>query len=134
MKVLKFGGTSVGSAESIKIVADIVVQYHQQQVRCAVVVSAMGGVTDRLLAISQAAAEGNEVYKKRLAELETHHFTAARELIGVHAQSKVFARVKTLFNELDDLVHGAYLLRERSPRTMDLVLSFGERLSAYLIS
>ena len=134
MKVLKFGGTSVGSAESIKIVADIVVQYHQQQVRCAVVVSAMGGVTDRLLAISQAAAEGNEVYKKRLAELETHHFTAARELIGVHAQSKVFARLKTLFNELDDLVHGAYLLRERSPRTMDLVLSFGERLSAYLIS
>ncbi|WKN46006.1 bifunctional aspartate kinase/homoserine dehydrogenase I [Tunicatimonas pelagia] len=134
MKVLKFGGTSVGSAKSIKIVADIILQYQQQQMHCATVVSAMGGVTDRLLDISQEAAQGNEEYKERLSELEKHHFTAARELIGVHAQSKVFARLKTLFNELDDLVHGVYLLRERSPRTMDLVLSFGERLSAYLIS
>ncbi|MEM9833529.1 MAG: bifunctional aspartate kinase/homoserine dehydrogenase I [Bacteroidota bacterium] len=134
MKVLKFGGTSVGSAESIKIVADIVAQYQREQVHCAVVVSAMGGVTDRLLAISQAAAEGDETYKEQLVELENHHFSAARELIGVHAQSKVFARLKTLFNELDDLMHGVHLLRERSPRTMDLVLSFGERLSAYLIS
>ena len=134
MKVLKFGGTSVGSADSIKAVADIVLQYHHQQVSCAVVVSAMGGVTDRLIAISQEAAQGDESYKQLLADLEKHHFSAARELIGVHAQSKVFARLKTLFNELDDLMHGVYLLRERSPRTMDLVLSFGERLSAYLIS
>lgn len=134
MKVLKFGGSSVGSAESIKIVANIILQYQQQQVHCATVVSAMGGVTDRLLDISQEAAQGNEEYKERLSELEKHHFAAARELIGVHTQSKVFARLKTLFNELDDLVHGVYLLRERSPRTMDLVLSFGERLSAYLIS
>ena len=134
MKVLKFGGTSVGSAESIKIVADIILQYHHEQVHCATVVSAMGGVTDRLLNISQAAAQGNEEYREQLSGLEKHHFAAARELIGVHAQSKVFARLKTLFNELDDLIHGVYLLRERSPRTMDLVLSFGERLSAYLIS
>lgn len=134
MKVLKFGGTSVGSADSIKAVADIVLQYHHQQVSCTVVVSAMGGVTDRLIAISQEAAQGGESYKQLLADLEKHHFSAARELIGVHAQSKVFARLKTLFNELDDLMHGVYLLRERSPRTMDLVLSFGERLSAYLIS
>lgn len=134
MKVLKFGGTSVGSAESIKIVADIILQYHHQQVNCAVVVSAMGGVTDRLLAISSEAAQGNESYQELLVELEKHHFSAARELISVHAQSKVFARLKTLFNELDDLMHGVYLLRERSLRTLDLVLSFGERLSAYLIS
>jgi aspartokinase/homoserine dehydrogenase 1 len=134
MKVLKFGGTSVGSADSIKAVADIVLQYHHQQVSCAVVVSAMGGITDRLIAISEEAAQGNESYKQLLADLEKHHFAAARELIGVHAQSKVFARLKTLLNELDDLMHGVYLLRERSPRTMDLVLSFGERLSAYLIS
>jgi aspartokinase/homoserine dehydrogenase 1 len=134
MKVLKFGGTSVGSADSIKTVADIVASYHRNQVRCAVVVSAMGGVTDRLIALSQQAAGGDESYLDALKDLEKHHFDTARELINVQAQSRVFAFLKTLFNELDDLLHGTFLLRERSPRTLDLVLSFGERLSAYLIS
>jgi aspartokinase/homoserine dehydrogenase 1 len=134
MKVLKFGGTSVGSASSIKTVADIVASYHRNQVQCAVVVSAMSGVTDRLIALSQQAAVGDEAYLDALKELEKYHFDAARELISVHAQSRVFAFLKTLFNELDDLLHGTFLLRERSARTLDLVLSFGERLSAYLIS
>ncbi len=134
MKLLKFGGTSVGSAESIKIVADIVAAYHRDQVRCAVVVSAMSGVTDRLIMISEKAASGDDSYLILLKELEKHHFDTARILINVQAQSRVFAFLKTLINELDDLLHGAFLLRERSPRTLDLVLSFGERLSAYLIS
>jgi aspartokinase/homoserine dehydrogenase 1 len=134
MKVLKFGGTSVGSAASIKATAAIVADYHRNQVRCAVVVSAMSGITDKLIAISQAAAAGDEQYLDGLKELEKHHFDTARELIGVQAQSRVFAYLKTLINELDDLLHGSFLLRERSARTLDLVLSFGERLSAYLIS
>lgn len=134
MKLLKFGGTSVGSAESIKIVADIVAAYHRNQVKCAVVVSAMSGVTDKLILLSEKAASGDESYLELLKELEKHHFDSARTLINVHAQSRVFAYLKTLINELDDLLHGTFLLRERSPRTLDLVLSFGERLSAYLIS
>ncbi|WPP48071.1 bifunctional aspartate kinase/homoserine dehydrogenase I [Catalinimonas niigatensis] len=134
MKLLKFGGTSVGSAESIKTVADIVASYHRNQVRCAVVVSAMSGVTDKLILISEKAASGDESYLELLKDLEKHHFDTTRTLINVHAQSRVFAFLKTLINELDDLLHGAFLLRERSPRTLDLVLSFGERLSAYLIS
>ncbi len=134
MKVLKFGGTSVGSATSIKTVSDIIASYHRNQVRCAVVVSAMGGVTDRLITLSQQAAAGDESYIDALKALEKHHFDTVRELINVHAQSRVFAFLKNLFNELDDLLHGTFLLRERSPRTLDLALSFGERLSAYLIS
>ena len=134
MKVLKFGGTSVGTAKNIKTVAHIVASYHRHQVRCAVVVSAMGGVTDRLIHLSQQAATSDESYLKALKELEKQHFDTARELINVQAQSRVFAFLKTLFNELDDLLHGTFLLRERSPRTLDLALSFGERLSAYLIS
>ncbi|MGB3852214.1 MAG: bifunctional aspartate kinase/homoserine dehydrogenase I [Tunicatimonas sp.] len=134
MKVLKFGGTSVGSADSIKAVADIVEDYQQQKVACAVVVSAMGGITDRLIALSQQAAAGNEAYVELLKELEEHHFATARALIGVQRQSRTFAYLKTLLNELDDLLHGVFLLRECSARSLDLVSSFGERLSAYLIS
>ena len=134
MKVLKFGGTSVGSADSIRIVGDIIEEYHQQGTRCAVVVSAMSGITDRLIALSQRAAAGDEAYTDLLKELEEHHFSTARTLIGVQTQSRVFAYLKTLLNELDDLLHGVFLLRECSTRSLNLVSSFGERLSAYLIS
>ena len=134
MKVLKFGGTSVGSVESIKMVGEIVSSYHHNQVKCAVVVSAMKGITDRLIALGNAAAAGDENYIELMKAIEQHHFDTARELIHVQAQSRVFAYLKTLLNELDDLVHGVYLLRECSKRTLDLILSFGERLSAYLIS
>lgn len=134
MKVLKFGGTSVGSAESIKVVADIIVSYHNSQVPCAVVVSAMGGITDRLISVSTEAAFGNEAYAETLKQIEKHHFDTARQLISVQSQSRVFAYLKTLFNELEDVLHGVFLLRERSLRTLDLVVSFGERLSAYIIS
>jgi aspartokinase/homoserine dehydrogenase 1 len=134
MKVLKFGGTSVGSADSISIVANIIEEYHRQGAHCAVVVSAMGGVTDRLIALSQRAAAGDEAYTDLLKELEEHHFSTARTLIGVQTQSRVFAYLKTLLNELDDLLHGVFLLRECSARSLDLISSFGERLSAYLIS
>lgn len=134
MKVLKFGGTSVGSAENIKIVADIVVSYHNSQVPCTVVVSAMSGITDRLIGVSTEAASGYEGYIENLKDIEKHHFDTARQLISVQSQSRVFAYLKTLFNELEDVLHGVFLLRERSPRTLDLVVSFGERLSAYIIS
>ncbi len=134
MKVLKFGGTSVGSADSIKIVADIVLSYYNTQVACTVVVSAMSGITDRLISVSTEAARGNEVYSQILKDIEKHHFDTARQLISVQSQSRVFAYLKTLFNELEDVLHGVFLLRERSARTLDLIVSFGERLSAYIIS
>ncbi len=134
MKVLKFGGTSVGSSDSIKTVGEIVAAYHHNQEKCAVVVSAMKGITDQLIGLSKTAASGDESYLDILKEIEQHHFDTARNLIHVQVQSRVFAHLKNQMNELDDLLHGVFLLKECSPRTLDLVLSFGERLSAFLIS
>ena len=100
----------------------------------AVVFSAFGGVTDTLIQISKLALEGNLEYKTRMAELEKRHLDAVRELINIQRQSSILAQVKFMMNELEDVLHGVYLVKERTPRTLDYVMSFGERLSAYIIS
>jgi aspartokinase/homoserine dehydrogenase 1 len=100
----------------------------------AVVFSAFGGVTDNLIHISKLALEGNLEYKTRLAELEKRHLDAVRELLTVQKQSSILAQVKFMINELEDVLHGVYLVKERTPRTLDYIMSFGERLSAYIIS
>ncbi|MDQ3393898.1 MAG: bifunctional aspartate kinase/homoserine dehydrogenase I [Bacteroidota bacterium] len=134
MKVLKFGGSSVGSTESIKKVLDIVKGYKNRNEEIAVVVSAMQGVTNQLIELGNMAAISDEGYLDILKEIEERHFNAIKDIVPVKAQSKIFAKIKILLNELEDLLHGVYLLKELSPRSLDLVLSFGERLSAFLIS
>ncbi|MDQ3534395.1 MAG: bifunctional aspartate kinase/homoserine dehydrogenase I, partial [Bacteroidota bacterium] len=134
MKVLKFGGSSVGSPESIKKVFKIVKGYYDKQEDIAVVVSAMQGITNQLIELGHLAATSDESYLTILKEIEERHFNTIKEIVPVKAQSKIFAKIKILLNELDDLLHGVYLLKELSPRSLDLVLSFGERLSAFLIS
>ena len=132
MKVLKFGGSSVATPARIKEVIAIVEPYLKGDV--AVVFSAFGGVTDTLIQISKLALEGNLDYKKKLAELETRHLDAVSELIKIQRQSGILAQVKFMVNELEDLLHGIYLVKERTPRTLDFIMSFGERLSAYIIA
>jgi len=100
----------------------------------AVVFSAFGGVTDALIAISTLAWEGNPGYKLHLEQIEKRHLSAVRELINVQHQSGVLAQVKYVFNELEDILHGVFLVKERTLRTLDYVMSFGERLSAYIIT
>jgi aspartokinase/homoserine dehydrogenase 1 len=84
--------------------------------------------------ISKLALEGNLQYKNRLAELETRHLDAVRHLINIQRQSSILAQVKFMINELEDVLHGVYLVKERTIRTLDYIMSFGERLSAYIIS
>ncbi|WP_276374028.1 bifunctional aspartate kinase/homoserine dehydrogenase I [Chryseolinea sp. H1M3-3] len=132
MKVLKFGGSSVATPERIQSVIEIVKPYLSGEV--AVVFSAFGGVTDTLIQISSAALEGNLEYKTKLAELEKRHLTAVRELVNVQKQSGILAQVKFMMNELEDVLHGVYLVKERTVRTLDYIMSFGERISAYIIS
>jgi aspartokinase/homoserine dehydrogenase 1 len=132
MKVMKFGGSSVATPERIRSVIDIIKPYLQGEV--AVVFSAFGGVTDALIQISTHALEGNLQYKDELAALERRHLDAVRELIDIHRQSGILAQVKFMVNELEDVLHGVYLVKERTPRTLDYVMSFGERLSAYIIA
>src|SRR5690606_34593839 len=93
-----------------------------------------GGVTDVLIHISKQALEGNLDYKAKLAEIEKRHLDAVRILIGVQKQSSILAQVKFMINELEDVLHGVYLVKERTPRTLDYIMSFGERLSAYIIA
>ena len=133
MKILKFGGTSVGTAESIRKVADIISKYEHNGIRTAVVVSAQSGITNLLMLAGDQAAAGDETYTETLAQIENRHFEVIKALISVKGQSSLFGHVKLLLNELEDVLHGVFLLREESLRTKDLIMSFGERLSAYII-
>lgn len=133
MKVLKFGGTSVGSVQSIKTLIDILKRESDNDEKPVVVLSAMSGVTNLLSKMAQRAAAGED-FSGYLTELETRHFDSVKELLDVHLQNPVFTRLKILFNELEDILQGISSLREITPRTHDLVLSYGERCSAFLIS
>jgi bifunctional aspartokinase / homoserine dehydrogenase 1 len=132
MKILKFGGSSVATPARIQSVIAIVKPYLRENV--AVVFSAFGGVTDVLIQISRLALEGNLEYKTTLAEIERRHLDAVRALVGVQKQSSILAQVKFTMNELEDVLHGVYLVKERTPRTLDYIMSFGERLSNYIIA
>jgi aspartokinase/homoserine dehydrogenase 1 len=134
MKVLKFGGTSVGSTDSIKLVGEILQQYDRSAVPVIVVVSAMKGVTNALLEIGDSAINGDiEQVNRSILDIQNRHFSVVKELLPVKAQSKILAHIKRLINELEEIIHGITLLKELSPRSKDLILSFGERLSAYVI-
>jgi len=134
MKILKFGGSSVANAERIKKVIEIIKTSLKQEKNIAVVCSAYQSVTDSLIAASHLAAEGNPLYLDTLKALEEKHLAIAKELISVSKQSGVVANIKYQINELDDILHGVFLIKELSLKTLDYVLSFGERLSAYTIS
>ncbi len=133
MKILKFGGSSVAHPERIKSVIKIIRSYPLED-RIVVVFSAFGGVTDTLIQLSDQALAGNEGYKLTLRQLEDRHLEAVRSLIGIQKQSSILATVKTMINELEDVIHGIFLVKERTPRMLDFVMSFGERLSSYIIS
>ncbi|HEX5169324.1 MAG TPA: bifunctional aspartate kinase/homoserine dehydrogenase I [Cyclobacteriaceae bacterium] len=132
MRVLKFGGSSVATPQRIQAVTEIIKPYQNDGV--AVVFSAFGGVTDTLIEISQLALQGDTNYTARLEQLERRHLEAVRELLSVQKQGSILAQVKIKMNELEDVLHGVYLVKERTARTLDYIMSFGERLSAYIIS
>jgi aspartokinase/homoserine dehydrogenase 1 len=132
MKVLKFGGSSVATPARIQSVIEIVRSYQHQQL--AVVFSAFGGVTDQLIQISKLALSNDQAYQEKFKEIEKRHLDAVRELIGVQRQSGILAQVKFMMNELEDVLHGVFLVKERTARTLDYIMSFGERLSAYVIA
>lgn len=133
MKVLKFGGSSVATPERIKSIIAIVKPRLAAE-PMSIVFSAFGGTTDVLISLSNKALAGNMDYKKDLADLERRHIDAVRELIGIQRQGSILAQVKVTINELEDVLHGIFLVKERTLRSLDYIMSFGERLSAYIIS
>lgn len=133
MKVLKFGGTSVGSSDNIKKVADIV-KSRAAEGQIIVVVSAMGGVTNLLIDSAKNAAEGGSEYKATLKSIEEKHFQVVRDLVPIKEQSGLIASTKVLLNQLEDVLTGVSLVKEISKKTSDQIVSFGETLSSTIIS
>ncbi len=132
MIVLKFGGTSVGSVQSIKKVVEITLD-RAKSTQVTAVVSAVGGVTNKLeLAIRQASEE-NITYEKILQEIEQKHFAIVKELIPVKKQSAILGQIRLKLNRLEDVLKGIYLLKEVTPKSRDYVLSFGEKLSSLIV-
>ena len=133
MQVLKFGGSSVANAANISKCIGIIRKATELE-KTLVVVSALGGITDRLLHCATAASAGDEKYTESLRDIEQRHLDTVRELIPVTSQSSMLSMVKKTCNELEDIFKGIFLLRELSARTKDCVLSFGELLSSRILS
>lgn len=135
MEVLKFGGTSVANAENILKVVEIVKNKNKNTNKQLIIVaSAMGGVTNMLIKAGKQASGGDENYKLILTEIEQKHFETVDKLFSFEKQSEIKANIKMILNELDDICNGVFLLSEIFPKTKDFLLSFGERLSALIIS
>jgi bifunctional aspartokinase / homoserine dehydrogenase 1 len=133
MKVLKFGGTSVANAQNIKLVLEIVGNKAKTD-KIALVVSAFSKVTDLLQTASIKAAANDESYKDVIQEIEKKHLDAIKELIPLSQQSGLLSHVKRIVNHLETILEGCFLLGERSTRTTDTILGFGEMLSSFVIS
>jgi len=132
MKVLKFGGTSVGSVKSILNVKHIVEAVGEPVV---VVVSALGGVTDKLLATSTMASKGNTAYEASLNEIIERHLDIVDGVISDSVLLKdTKARITTLLDELSNILKGVYLINDLSAKTSDTIVSYGERLSSLILS
>ena len=132
MKVLKFGGTSVGSVESILSLKNIV--EHQSQ-PVIVVVSALGGITDRLIATSRLAVRGDEAYRGEFESMVQRHHTMIDTIINDYdTRTTLLATVDSLLEELRSIYYGVYLIRDLSPKTMAAIVSYGERMSSNIVA
>lgn len=132
MKVLKFGGTSVGSVQSIQTLLNILQHEVKAGQKPVVVLSAMSGVTNLLVDMAEGAAAGMD-FTEALAELERRHFDVVKSLLTPQNQNPAFTRLKLFFNELEELLQGVLTLRELTPKTRDKVLSYGERCATLMI-
>ena len=130
IKIMKFGGTSVGSPDTIKKVIGIL-QHEKKHV--SVVVSAYSKVTDQLIATARQAV-ARQKYQDLYDQLLNRHRQSVEQLISANNQGKTLREVKALFAELKSVLDGVSLIQELTPKTLDFIMSFGERLSAYIIS
>jgi aspartokinase/homoserine dehydrogenase 1 len=131
MKVLKFGGSSIGTPERIRNVKKII---DAEKFPCVVVVSAFQEVTDSLKKCSEQAALHNIDYKEVLEWLSNKHISLCNELFSPDTSSEAVAETERLLSYLGETLDGIYLLRELSKYTLDKILSVGERLSSAILS
>ena len=134
MKVLKFGGTSVGSVKSILSLKRIVENEAKKQ-SVVVVVSALGGITDKLLQTSQLALQGDEQWKVEFeAMVDRHHKMIDTIITDPRKREQLFNIVDSLFEQLRSIYFGVYLIHDLSKKTQDAIVSYGERLSSNIVA
>lgn len=132
MRVLKFGGTSVGSVESITNVKKIVEVIDEPVV---VVVSALGGITDKLIETSRLAAAGNEKYRDEFVAMYKRHFDMIDAIIPEGTRrDDLKEQVQTMFGELKSIYHGVFLIRDMTQKTANVIVSYGERMSSHIVA
>ena len=130
MKVMKFGGTSVGSVDSILKVKQIVEAAEEPVI---VVVSALGGITDKLINTSQMAANGDAEYEKEYREIVNRHIEMVYTVIPAgEGRTVLLDKVNELLSELKDIFQGIYLIKDLSSKTSATIVSYGERLSSII--
>lgn len=132
MKVLKFGGTSVGSVESILSVKKIV---EAQTEPVIVVVSALGGITDQLIRTAQMAVEGDVRYSQSFTEIASRHEYLIMKIIPEgERRETLLVTVRSLLEELRSIYQGVFLIRDLSPKTQAAIVSYGERMSSHIVA
>ena len=132
MKVLKFGGSSVGSVNSILSVKKIVEAVEEPVI---VVVSALGGITDQLIKSSEMAAIGASAYEKEYRDIVNRHIEMVYTVIPAgEPRSILLDKVNELLSELKNIFQGIYLIRDLSSKTSATIVSYGERLSSIIVA
>ena len=132
MNVLKFGGTSVGSVDSILNVRDIVESRKEPVI---VVVSALGGITDKLIRTSRMAVEGDVAYREAWKEIAIRHYEMIEAVIGDEDRCEALKQeIKALLDELRSILNGVYLIRDLSAKTAAAIVSYGERMSSRIVA
>jgi aspartokinase/homoserine dehydrogenase 1 len=131
MKVLKFGGTSVGSVENLRKVKEIV---DRQQGDVVVIVSAFGGITDKILSMARTAATTRTFTTTEMMEITDRHLTTIEALVPVTMQPQVKNLLQEKLNELSGLIQGVSLIGELTPKTLDKIGGMGEMLSSAIIA
>ena len=131
MKVLKFGGTSVGSVESMSSVKHIVESCQEPVI---VVVSALGGITDKLIGTAKIAVEGGNAYEHGFREIVDRHIAMIHGAVDSRKRDELLSLVEPLLDELGNIFKGVSLIKDLSVKTLDTIVSYGERLSSLIVS
>lgn len=131
MKVLKFGGTSVGTVESLTNVKQIVESRREPVI---VVVSALGGITDQLISIAEKASRRDMSYLEGYETVRQRHMTVIEGMVPEHVRPAVIGRIVEMLDELGNIYKGVSLIKDLSTKTLDLIVSYGERMSSLIIS
>lgn len=131
MKVLKFGGTSVGTPESLRCVKSIV---ESQPDQCIVTVSALGGITNRLIECGNRASDADPEYYRIINEIRSRHYDVIEAVIEPRHAEQCRAIIDKLLDQMQLICDAVALLRELTPRSLDLMVSYGERMSCVIVN